>query len=324
MSETGASIVSNVRLPSVVFICSAGHSGSTLLDLLLGSHPEAVSLGEITQLPKNWALNTSCSCGAAVRDCIVWRQVIGKLALQPGLEKIARNPYTLHLGLFQAETVVDRSHQTFLRTVYRRLVYAGAFAYWRWHAQPLATLTTPLRRGAANKWLLFQAVADTVERSILIDSSKHYLEALALYESAPRRTKVLLLARDGRAVFYSGRKRGFPRRSALNAWRRTYVRGLPLLQSRVAPEDLLQVRYEDLVTDSARELHRICEFIGIPYAAEMLDFRSHVHHVANGNDMRLRSTAKIEADTAWKRALSPADLAYFEARAGILNRSLGY
>ena len=32
---------------SGVFIASLGHSGSTLLDLMLGSHPRLVSLGEV-------------------------------------------------------------------------------------------------------------------------------------------------------------------------------------------------------------------------------------------------------------------------------------
>src|SRR5690606_236057 len=34
-----------------VFICSAGHSGSTLLDMLLGTHSRAESLGELVNLP---------------------------------------------------------------------------------------------------------------------------------------------------------------------------------------------------------------------------------------------------------------------------------
>jgi hypothetical protein len=32
-----------------VFICSAGHSGSTLLDMMLGSHFASESVGELQQ-----------------------------------------------------------------------------------------------------------------------------------------------------------------------------------------------------------------------------------------------------------------------------------
>ena len=41
-----------------IYICSAAHLGSTLLDLLLGSHSRVASLGEISKLLKNIALNT--------------------------------------------------------------------------------------------------------------------------------------------------------------------------------------------------------------------------------------------------------------------------
>lgn len=307
-----------------VFICSAGHSGSTLLDLLLGSHSAAISLGEITQLPKNLALNTACACGAPVRECPLWSAVVERLCGEPAFRELRRNPYALFLGLFEAGTVVDRNHQTALRRLYRRLVYAGAFAYWRWDARMLAGFTAPLRRGARNKLALFRIVAELQTRAVLVDSSKHYLEAVSLYRAAPDRTKVVLLVRDGRAVLHAGLKRGHSRRRAYNAWGNTYERALPVLEAQVAAGDLLCVRYEDLAADAAQELHRLCEFIGIEYESGMLEFRSRRHHLVNGNDMRLGGSSTIRLDEAWKERLSDVDLDYFEARGGELNRRLGY
>jgi hypothetical protein len=310
--------------PVTVFVCSASHSGSTLLDLLLGSHPIAMSLGEITQLPKNLALNSLCSCGAAVRQCPIWRAVVERLATERAFERIRDDPYVLNLGLFEAGTVIDRKHQTPWRRLWRKVVYAGAYAHWRWDVGPLAPFTRPLHSGARNKWLLFDVVADLVARLILIDSSKHYLEAAALYRAAPHRTKVLLLVRDGRAVFYSGLKRGQTRRKALNAWLRTYTRAAPLLEKLVAPKCLLHVRYEDLAGNPARELHRICRFVGVTFDPSMLEFCCRPHHVVNGNDMRRRHNSAIRLDQTWRNALSATDFAYFEARGGALNRRLGY
>lgn len=318
------STVQHGRRPLNVFICSAGHSGSTLLDLLLGSHSAAISLGEITQLPKNLALNTECTCGRPVRECPFWAGVLGHLAARPEFRDVARDPYSLYLGLFEASTVVDRKHQTPLRRLYRRIVYAGAFAYWRSRAAPLGPFTAPLYRGARNKLELFRIVSETDSRSVVVDSSKHYLEAVALYGAAPRRTKVVLLVRDGRAVLHAMLKRGYSRRKALNAWQLTYRRALPVLRDRVASADMLLVRYEDLATRPAQELHRLCAFIGVEYESGMLEFRSRTHHLVNGNDMRLRRSSEIRLDEAWKQRLSESDLEYFEARAGALNRELGY
>ena len=309
--------------PVAVFICSANHSGSTLLDLLIGSHPEAMSLGEITQLPKNLALNTRCSCGAPIRDCPLWATVVADLAADPRFSRIHSDPYVLDLGLFEASTVIDTRHQTALRGLKRRALYAAAYAHWAWGVPLLTPFTRSLARRARNKWLLFDVLARRESRLKLVDSSKHYLEAAALYVAAPDRTKIVFLIRDGRAVFYSGLKRGRTRRAALDAWRRTYARAEPLLR-RIAGDAVLPVRYEDLAADPAWELQRICRFIDVRFDERMLDFRSRPHHVANGNDMRFRDGAAIRIDEAWKQALSRTDLAYFEKHAGALNRRMGY
>jgi hypothetical protein len=294
------------------------------LDLLLGSHHAAVSLGEITQLPKNLALGTACSCGMSIRRCSFWNPVITALAETEEFRCIDDDPYALYLGLFEAGTVIDRNHQTFLRRLYRKFIYAGAYARWRWNMRALGAFTRPLARGASNKWRLFTLIADAESKAIVVDSSKHYLEAAALYVAAPQRTKVILLVRDGRAVFHSGLKRGKSRRLALDAWRRTYLHALPILERIVPTKDLLEVHYEELVTEPARELQRICRFVGVTFDVAMLDFRSRPHHVLSGNDMRLGQSAAIRIDESWKDALSREELDYFEARGGALNRRLGY
>lgn len=322
MTDTEAS-TTKAPPPRLVFVCGAGHTGSTLLDLLLGSHRAAVSLGEITQLPKNLALGTACSCGMPVGRCDFWAPLIAALAETEEFRGMSDDPYVLYLGLFEAGTVIDPNHQTLLRRLYRKAVYAGAYARWRWDVRALAAFTRPLARGARNKWRLFTLVAGK-SKTIVVDSSKHYLEAAALYVAAPQRTKVILLMRDGRAVFHSGLKRGKSRRLALDAWRRTYLHALPILERIVPAGDLLEVRYEALVTEPARELQRICRFVGVTFDVAMLDFRSRPHHVLSGNDMRLGQSAAIRIDESWKHALSREELDYFEARGGALNRRLGY
>lgn len=309
--------------PTAVFICSAGHSGSTLLTLLLGSHSNAIALGEITQMPKNLALNTVCSCGTAVRDCALWASVVDQLVWQTRFATIRERPYDLNLGFFEAGTVIDVRRQTPLRQLYRRLVYAAAYAHWRTGLVP-SVVTAQMSAGARNKHELYRTVASVSSKTLLIDSSKHYLEAVSLYRAAQVRTKILLLVRDGRAVFYSGLKRRLARRVALDSWVRTYRRALPVLESQIPTRDMLRVGYEGIAADPARELRRICEFIGVAFDPQMLDFRSRVHHVLAGNDMRLANSSAIRADTAWRDGLTRNDLDYFERRAGALNRALGY
>lgn len=54
----------------VVFVFSSGHSGSTLLDLILGSHPDVFGLGELARVENN--LPNICGfCGDA---CEYWKK----------------------------------------------------------------------------------------------------------------------------------------------------------------------------------------------------------------------------------------------------------
>lgn len=58
---------------TVIYIVSRGHSGSTLLNLMLGAHSAICSAGEIKMLGRR---DGPCSCGApTIHDCTFWRAV---------------------------------------------------------------------------------------------------------------------------------------------------------------------------------------------------------------------------------------------------------
>jgi hypothetical protein len=68
----------------LVYIAGSGHSGSTLLNLLLGQHPSCVALGEVHQVLKESrttgldhqkTLQALCSCGKSIDQCQLWSTV---------------------------------------------------------------------------------------------------------------------------------------------------------------------------------------------------------------------------------------------------------
>jgi len=60
----------------IYFIAGAGRSGSTLLDIILGSSEKHFSLGELINFVKNGLIdNEYCSCGKKVTECEFWSKV---------------------------------------------------------------------------------------------------------------------------------------------------------------------------------------------------------------------------------------------------------
>lgn len=306
-----------------LYICGAGHSGSTLLDMLLGSHSRVASLGEIINLPMDLATNSTCTCGQRMRECGLWAAVVREFEQRQGLD-LENNPYALNLGPIYAavgDARVTGGSYRLRRRLGTALHYlelrAGLFGILR----PLVPATY---KGLDNNLLLYDIVGRRLDADFVVDSSKVYMKAVGLSKLAPDRVKIIFLIRDGRAVYYSMRKRKFERKFSLDSWYAHFRRALPLIERHVPARNVLKVRYEDLASAPETELRRICAFAGIDFEPAMLNFKTKVHHNVNGNDMRFSSASDIRLDTTWQAKLGDDEKQYFELHAGWLNEKLGY
>jgi hypothetical protein len=86
------------------------------------------------------------------------------------------------------------------------------------------------------------------------------------------------------------------------------------LARRLEPERYMTVRFEDLVTNPAQELGRICEFCGVHFDPAMLDYPKHSTYSAP-NPRMVQS---------WKRKMAQADVQLVESRIGEMLSERGY
>ena len=64
----------------VVYIAGCIHSGSTLLNRVLGAHSRVMSVGSLKKLPRMLAGSAGCPCGASsLQDCAFWSRVDAEL-----------------------------------------------------------------------------------------------------------------------------------------------------------------------------------------------------------------------------------------------------
>ena len=312
------SVTSETHSVRNVFICSAGHSGSTLLDMILGSHSSAESLGELGNLPMDMALNRRCACGSLMRDCELWPQVMQRLGVDS-----ADNPYALNLG-YNIPKVGDAKRTSRLHRLLTHPRIVTRYLQLRYDLPSLAYLTPGFDEGIRNTLAVYDQVRALTDKRVVVDSSKHYIRAASIYLSRPQDTRVVILVRDGRGVFYSNLKRGFGLDYSLRAWYSHYKHAFEVADRRIPDRHRTVVHYEDMVADPRATFVELCSFLDLEFEPSMLEFRGVTHHNVNGNDVKFSSISRLVLDESWKTGLKPAELAFFDKRAGALNRALGY
>jgi hypothetical protein len=305
---------------NLAYILSANYSGSTLLAMLLGSQPEAFTMGEMRvpslQNPESYL----CSCGEHIKKCGFWNEVSKRMAKKgiTGFDII--NP-----GL-SIHDVDSRYITRVLNAMPRGLLLESA--------RSVALSLSPawpvhLRKVHQRNSALVEVFQEMSGARIVIDSSKLALHLKFLLKSDRLKIKVLNLVRDGRAVVVSMLGHGFSRGSREEtiaagalAWRRINEASERILNALPADRQM-QIQYEELCRQPEATLRGICKFLGMDTRQIILDFRAKQQHVL-GNDMRLKSGSDIRLDERWRKELSPDDLATFDEVGGEMNRKYGF
>jgi protein-tyrosine sulfotransferase len=142
------------------------------------------------------------------------------------------------------------------------------------------------------------------------------------------RAKFLHLVRDGRDVISSMVERRGPAylEEAVYRWMKS-IECVRTLRKSSDSSQLLEVRYEDLVSQPTETLRKVSEYAGITYSPKMLDYwklpstieyKYHVHHRNLSRPVFASSVGK------WRDRLTPEQQKYVMSRVSTLLESLGY
>jgi hypothetical protein len=283
----------------VLFLAGSGRSGSTLVTTALGQLDGFFAAGELRYLWQRGLVDDRpCGCGAAVRDCPMWRPILADLP--------AHDPAGVAQGL-----------RTRLRMRNRLRV----------EPHPDDEVIAALYRG----------IAEHTGGAIIVDSSKLPPYAVLVRSLPGVDLRVVHVVRDPRAAAFSWRRRrsldGDDRlmtrhpvwKAALlwSVWNAAVLR-------RFGRGAYLRVRYEDLVANPTLWVREIAAFAGaspaagLPFTSEGLLTLGVTHSVA-GNPVRHRTGAvPVTADDEWRQGMSRFSHAVVTALTAPLLPRLGY
>lgn len=278
----------------LVYIASNGHSGSTLLDLLLGAHPNVWTLGEAQNLP--WELRNQrvpCGCGSPIEEDDFW---------QPLLDDIPLEIEGYHVGYF------------------RNIAQVGKVLRWKLLSDVIRNEISDEWRPAVQEYgennfqyfsTVREAAAERTDRDIdwLIDNSKDPYRLFWLQHSGMYRMRVVHLVKDPRAFVYSMTKSNpADLRATIRYAGRWIVENAlisRIVDNAVFDENVQRVRYDELALHPKKTLQSIGEWLDLDYNPALVeDFREHENHAISGNMMRWREQDdSIRLDERWKRNL---------------------
>lgn len=280
------------RVP-LVYILSNGRSGTTLLDLLLGSAPAAWTVGEAQLLPRELIEERRpCGCGRPVKACPFWSDVLPRVPLD-GID------FPIH-------------H-------FRESYGAGKVLRWGLLWDLLRGRATGSRKLAAEAYGRVNAEYLHVVREVarsrsrsdvqwVVDASMDPYRLLWLRASGRFEIRVVHLFKSPEAFVYSMVKDRLPagRQAALRMAGRWLVENalmVRLCRAAFDPGETRRVRYERLAGEPEvvrREMEAWLE-IDLP-TWEGSAFRQANTHGISGGRTRWSDTP-VQLDRAWREQL---------------------
>lgn len=283
----------------VLFIAGIGRSGSTLLCRTLGSVEGFVATGELMRIMDRGFRNGDlCSCGTAVGDCGIWRDVLDDLT--------RRRP----------DFDLER-----LERVRKRITEGWEFLRYLFLPEHLSGFERDLPDYRAFIAELYRSIRAVTGARMVVDASKNLLFARMLTETPGVDVTFLHLVRDSRGVAHSlakkqerpgtcGRHEHFRQHGPVLSsilWNTAHV--MTGVVGRRAAR-VVRVRYEDFVAAPSRTVNLILDYLDTP---RRLDAAAHVdgtsvrlgvdHLIASNPNRSRRGVVELREDDAWRREM---------------------
>lgn len=318
----------------VVYLLAASHSGSTLTAMLLGSHPDTVTVGELKATSLGDIEKYRCSCKELIKDCSFWN------GIEANMKALGQD-----FDITNAQTDIRSNASEYVLRLMRPLVRGPFIELIR---DVLLWLSPNWRRNypriQKRNLDYITAIAKQAKVNNIIDSSKIGIRLKYLLKIKEIDVKVVWLTRDGRGVSLAyknpsefadakdpsmrgggvGRTLEQARNVEMGAleWKRAMEEAEAVV-GRLNSDQWIRIKYEDVCNNTEETLDKVFEFIGVDPAKKRLDYRHSGLHVV-GNGMRLDSSEEIVLDDRWRTELTKEEKEIFERIAGDMNARLGY
>ena len=174
---------------------------------------------------------------------------------------------------------------------------------------------------------LYESYAKSESKTIWGDKTPSFFRKLDLWLELFPNARVVHIVRDGRDVFLSWRAMDSTRRNgAVMAieWKHKVDQIQESLR-RYAPNSSIEVQYEELISEPRATLQKICDFCGIAFEEQMLEFyKKSDRYIGNHHSSLIFQPITSSNKAKWVAGLNKKEKATFNLLAGKKLIELGY
>lgn len=173
---------------------------------------------------------------------------------------------------------------------------------------------------------LFRMNAEGEAKDIWIDKTPYYVRHICFLADSFPSSKFIHVVRDGRDVALSMMERKwdfgvFNELEAARQWE-WYVTEGRRSGMALGSNRYMEIRYEDLISSSEREVRRVCEFLGVEYSDSVINFRKASDPY--GKTPLLKGAIQPSNTEKWRKNMTRMQRLVFECQAGDALALFGY
>jgi hypothetical protein len=263
----------------LLYVSGQGHTGSTLLTLLLGAHTQVTSVGEANAFSES-------------RRRSKLEKFQRRHASLPPDERPVYQPFMDQPCMCRSESVRGCS---FWMEVERRLEAE--------HGMDLDALDLESdddQEFADHNRALFTAVGEVSGSKYIVDASKSATRLEKLQSVSGLEVYPIRLHRSALGTTYSSVKRGSPwYRAAIS-----YFRNEGRLDDCFSRFEHSLVSYEELASNPRSVMEALMRDVGLSFESAQLELAGTTQHLIAGNRMRFQRSDGIRLDQNWRDELS--------------------
>ena len=273
----------------IILLLGEGHSGSTLIDVMMNSHPDVVGVGEISHYCRSLKMDGICSCGEGLKRCSFWKKIFDGLDCS-----IFKLPY--------------RKKIDFLLNRTNYFYFEGDKEY-KFDSQ----------RYTMEVENLFRRIQSVSGKRVIFDSSKTPERAELILGNDNLDILILHLVRDGKGVVYSNYKLGRNPFYFMRRWMSVNLR-IEIIKMRQKNIKIMFVHYDDLIKRPEYILNSILKNFDLKFSKEMFKSDGKYHQVGGNSKSRFfNDISDIKYDKVWEKKLGLLNKIIFNVLFGWLN-----